>query len=121
LTTRSGDALDVGADSEETVMTHLPAQSPDEALGYDWKELMRRDGDGLVVRLEWSRSLTTVRIAVTDLRAGQQFEVDVADDEALAAFRHPFVYAAGHGTSSDALRASLGLAGQPNEEASQLQ
>jgi hypothetical protein len=74
-----------------------------------WQELASREGDGLVVHLDWSRSLGTVRVVVDDRRHGQQFELDVAPEDALAAFRHPFAYAAAHGSSRVALQDALGL------------
>ena len=38
---------------------------------------------------------TGVKVAVADARLDEQFEFDVAGADALAAFYHPFAYAAG--------------------------
>jgi hypothetical protein len=63
----------------------------------DWKELASRGTDGLAVSLLWSRSAGRVRVAVVDARLDEQFEFDVAGADALAAFYHPFAYAASRG------------------------
>ncbi len=57
------------------------------------RELDRRAGDGLDVRLLWEPHTNRVSIAVTDLRAGSSFEFEVDRADALAAFRHPYAYA----------------------------
>jgi hypothetical protein len=59
----------------------------------DWRELALREADGLEVSLVWSRSADRVKVTVADLRLDVQFEIDVADADALAAFHHPFAYA----------------------------
>jgi hypothetical protein len=76
---------------------------------YDnWTELAVRENEGLAVSLLWSRSAGRVRVAVVDARLDEQFEFDVAGADALAAFYHPFAYAAGRGVCfGDALRDSL--------------
>ena len=60
----------------------------------DWKELATRTGDGLEFTLFWSKSADRVRVAVADERFDERFDLDVANAEALAAFHHPFAYAA---------------------------
>jgi hypothetical protein len=59
----------------------------------DWTELAGRSNEGLEVSLLWSKSANRVKVAVSDARQNEQFEVDVAGADALAAFHHPFAYA----------------------------
>lgn len=68
------------------------------AHAYDnWSELAVRENEGLAVSLLWSKSVGRVRVAVADARLDEQFEFEVAATEALAAFYHPFAYAASQG------------------------
>jgi hypothetical protein len=60
----------------------------------DWKELASRAGDGLEIALLWSKSADRVRVTVSDSRFEERFDLDVANTDALAAFHHPFAYAA---------------------------
>ena len=60
---------------------------------HDWRELASRESDGLEVSLLWSRSAGRVKVTVADSRLAQEFELDVAGADALAAFHHPFAYA----------------------------
>jgi hypothetical protein len=60
----------------------------------DWKELASRAGDGLEISLLWSRSADRVKVTVSDARFEERFDLDVANTDALAAFHHPFAYAA---------------------------
>jgi hypothetical protein len=71
-----------------------------------WSELAVRENDGLAVSLLWSRATGGVKVAVVDVHLDAQFEIQVPSADALAAFQHPFAYAAG-------LDASFGLAGSP--------
>ncbi len=76
----------------------------------DWQELASRDGDGLEISLLWSKAADRGKVTVTDARLDESFELDVAGAEALAAFHHPFAYAAGRGFGfGDALRESHDL------------
>ena len=76
----------------------------------DWRELHSRDGDGLAVSLLWSKAAGRVKVTVADSRLGETFALDVAGTDALAAFHHPFAYAAGRGMRfGDALRESPDL------------
>ena len=59
----------------------------------DWRELDFRSGDGLEISLLWSRATNAVKVAVRDLRLGQEFDLDVEAANALRAFKHPFAYA----------------------------
>ena len=66
---------------------------------HTWSELAVRENDGLAVSLLWSRATGRVKVAVVDARLDEQFEFHVAGADALAAFHHPFAYAAGLGAS----------------------
>jgi hypothetical protein len=56
------------------------------------RELARRYGSGLDVVLRWHPETDSVSIAVEDEKTGDSFEVEVAGDQALDAFEHPFAY-----------------------------
>jgi hypothetical protein len=56
------------------------------------RELARRHGSGLDVVLRWHPETDSVSIAVEDEKTGDSFEVEVAGDQALDAFEHPFAY-----------------------------
>ncbi len=59
------------------------------------RELDRRTGDGIEVRLLWSQNDGHVTVAVTDTTTGVVFELPVREDErALEVFQHPYAYAA---------------------------
>ena len=60
-----------------------------------WSELAVRENDGLAVSLLWSRAGGRVKVAVVDAHLDEQFEFHVPGADALAAFHHPFAYAAG--------------------------
>jgi hypothetical protein len=76
----------------------------------DWQELASRDGDGLEIQLLWSKAADRVKVTVADSRLEESFELDIAGAEALAAFHHPFAYAAGRGFGfGDSLRESHDL------------
>jgi hypothetical protein len=76
----------------------------------DWKELASRGTDGLAVSLLWSKATDRVRVTVADEKLDEEFDLDVPGAHALAAFHHPFAYAAvrGFGIGS-AMRASIDL------------
>ena len=76
----------------------------------DWQELASRGGDGLEICLLWSRAADRVKVTVADSRLDETFELDIAGAEALAAFHHPFAYAAGRDFGfGDALRETRDL------------
>ena len=76
----------------------------------DWRELASRENDGLEVSLHWSKSAGQVKVTVADSKRDEQFELEVAGADALAAFHHPFAFAAGRGLCfGDALRESTDL------------
>jgi hypothetical protein len=74
----------------------------------DWKELASRGTDGLAVSLVWSKATNRVRVTVADERFDEAFDLDVPGAHALAAFYHPFAYAAVRGLGFGcAMRESL--------------
>jgi hypothetical protein len=76
----------------------------------DWRELASRDTDGLEISLLWSKSADRVKVLVADSRLEDEFQLDVASADALAAFYHPFAFAAGQGLCfGDATDDSLDL------------
>src|SRR4051794_664892 len=93
-------------------LTELGGDAAAQPAGSRWQELASREGDGLVVRLEWRVPGDSIRIVVDDRRLDQQFDLEVAPEDALTAFRHPFAYAAGHGTSASALQDALAMSQQ---------
>ena len=68
-----------------------------------WKELATRESDGLTVSLFWNPATDAVKVAVADSRLdsvfGGDFELHVRGADALAAFHHPFAFAAAEGTA----------------------
>ena len=59
------------------------------------RELGRRSGDGIEVRLLWCQYDGRVTVAVTDAKNGEAFELPVPEGErALEVFHHPYAYAA---------------------------
>jgi hypothetical protein len=76
----------------------------------DWRELASRDTDGLEISLLWSKAADRVKVTVADSRLDESFELDIAGADALAAFHHPFAYAASRGLGfADERRESLDL------------
>jgi hypothetical protein len=65
-------------------LTHIP------------RELDRRTGDGIEVRLLWCQDDGRVTVAVSDTKSGVAFQLPVREGErALDVFHHPYAYAAG--------------------------
>ena len=88
---------------------HLATDTAYVALD-DWRELANRDGDGLEISLLWSKAAGRVKVTVADSRLDDSFELDIAGADALAAFHHPFAYAATFGIGfADERRASHDL------------
>jgi len=56
------------------------------------RELDRRTGDGIEVRMLWHPTTNQVSIAVEDSRSGESLAFNVTGAEALEAFRHPYAY-----------------------------
>ena len=57
------------------------------------RELDRRTGDGIEVRLLWNADTDQVVVSVHDARTVESFELEVATGDALFAFQHPYAYA----------------------------
>ena len=77
-----------------------------------WIELASRANEGLEVFLLWNSVEGRVKVAIADARLDEQFEFDVAGADALAAFYHPFAYAAGRDLRlGNAVREPLALEG----------
>ena len=81
--------------------------TPALSAGNDWRELALREGDGIEVRLLWSKSADRVKVTVADAKFDEEFEIDVAGADALAAFNHPFAYAASRSFGSRRGRARV--------------
>lgn len=58
------------------------------------RELDHRMDDGIDVTLLWYPQTSRVSVAVVDVRSGEAFELTVAGEGALEAFKHPYAYAA---------------------------
>jgi hypothetical protein len=58
----------------------------------DWVELADRAGDGLDVRLFWNSGDGRVKVTVKHLATDRVAKLDVAPEDALEAFHHPFAY-----------------------------
>jgi hypothetical protein len=59
------------------------------------RELDRRTGDGIEVRLLWRHNHGHVTVAVTDTKTGEAFELPAREGErAPNVFHHPYAYAA---------------------------
>ena len=56
------------------------------------RELARREGDGLAVRLLWDSDEDTVSVEVLDERTEALLVFGVPRDRALDAYNHPFAY-----------------------------
>ena len=75
-----------------------------------WKELAGRENEGLEISLLWNKSADRLKVTVADARLDEDFEFDVVGAHALAAFYHPFAYAADRGLGfAYAMRDSLDL------------
>ena len=68
-----------------------------------WKELATRVSDGLTVSLLWDPTTDAVKVIVGDSRLDHDFELHVRGADALAAFYHPFAFAAAEGLAFDAV------------------
>jgi len=60
----------------------------------DRRELAVRAGNGIAVSLYWSKATNRVTVEVFDDCLAGGFEFDVDGRDALAAFHHPYAYAA---------------------------
>ncbi len=79
-------------------------------LSSNWQELASRNNNGLAISLLWNKARGRVKVSVVDNSCDEEFEFDVAGVVALAAFHHPFAFAAGRGVRfGDARRESIDL------------
>jgi hypothetical protein len=60
----------------------------------EWLEVARRAGNGVEVALLWNSSANRVKVVVSDRRLCHHVDLDVAEPDALSAFREPFTAAA---------------------------
>ncbi len=66
-----------------------------QPLTHITRELDRRTGDGIDVRLLWCQEDGRLTVAVADTQTGVAFELPVREGErALDVFHHPYAYAA---------------------------
>jgi hypothetical protein len=103
---RKEHAMRIGFPGTGTVVRHLRPEvagpehevppEPD-MMDQDTAELAYRRGAGIEVTLLWHRTSGELTVSVTDAASGASFELPVAADEALAAFHHPYAYAAAQG------------------------
>jgi hypothetical protein len=78
--------------------------------GTAMRELDRRRSDGIDVRLLWNQVDGRVAVAVVDSKTGESFEIEPERHEALAAFHHPYSYAAlNRGTTTGSLSGRVHL------------
>lgn len=69
------------------------------------RELAHRSNDGIDVRLVWDEADDGVLVLVCDTKAGERFQVRVAEGESpLDVFHHPYAYAAWRASSPPRLR-----------------
>jgi hypothetical protein len=61
------------------------------------RELAARTNLGIEVVLLWYVGTERLEVQVTDSRLGESFALDVDHREAIAAFEHPYAYAAFRG------------------------
>ena len=64
------------------------------AAQVEWIELAKRASNGLEVVLLWDRSSNRVKVALSDKRLCHHLDFQVAREDALSAFYHPFAHAA---------------------------
>ena len=68
------------------------------AAPYLTRELAHRVADGLEVSLLWHERENLVSVALFDSKTGDSFELVLGENEnALAAFHHPYAFAAHRG------------------------
>jgi hypothetical protein len=85
---------EIGGVMSTSTIPALPASAP---VPDGWRELARREANGLDIALIWNGQDSRVRVTVDDRRVGESFHFDVPGTDALAAYHHPFVYAADPG------------------------
>jgi hypothetical protein len=74
----------------------LPIQMTTPAMT-SLRELNSRITDGIHVRMLWCETEARVVVAVTDMKTGEAFSLEVRDGEhAHEVFTHPYAFAAWH-------------------------
>ena len=68
------------------------------------RELAHRLSGTVEVRLLWHPEIDRVELSVRDLATGAGFHIEVAPDNAIDAFHHPYAYAARREDSYRAVR-----------------
>jgi hypothetical protein len=58
------------------------------------RELDRRASDGIDVQLLWNQTDDRLLLVVADAKTREAFEIEIEAGESLAAFHHPYAYAA---------------------------
>jgi hypothetical protein len=76
-----------------------------------FEELAVRESDGIRVSLLWRRGDENLKVAVTDLFADMEFELEVGSAPPLDVFYHPYAYQANRETSYHAELPCLEAAG----------
>ncbi|HEY7206990.1 MAG TPA: hypothetical protein VH416_02020 [Gaiellaceae bacterium] len=74
------------------------------------RELDSRTADGITVTLFWHPTTDRLTVLVANEPDDELLELEVAHDEALEAFRHPYAYAEFRGCVDPAADPSLPLA-----------
>ena len=88
-----------------------------DMMDQDTAELAYRRGAGIEVTLLWHRTTGELTVSVTDAASGASFELPVAADEALAAFHHPYAYAAAQGGRVAPAHCCAGAPSEPRRAA----
>jgi len=60
------------------------------------RELAHRTGTGIEVSLLWRRTDNHLRLQLTEIETGVVFELNIAPEDALDAFYHPYAYLPRH-------------------------
>jgi hypothetical protein len=81
---------------EFTRPEHEVAPGPD-TTDKNMTDLAYRRSADIEVTLLWHRTNGELTVSVTDTASGDSFELPVSPNDALAAFHHPYAYAAAHG------------------------
>jgi hypothetical protein len=64
-----------------------------DCLSAPTRELARRRSGTLEVLLLWHPRIDGVELSVSDATTGEGFQIEVAPETAMDAFRHPYAYA----------------------------
>jgi hypothetical protein len=100
-TKRFADAVPDGSD--------LRSGAPQGVFEASLEELAYRESNGIEITLLWDRTGGSLSVFVVDRRCDEMFELDVADNEAMEVFHHPYAYAAFRGVEPQTLGMSTGM------------